>query len=163
MGRSRNVLLGGAALWISTALLGCEADLESSCVGGDGSCDQHEVSTATGTTSVGGGPVCYEGCDTDSASGLTGEYPCEVDAILDNCRRCHTDPTKNGAPFSLETYQDSQQTYFGVAIWARMQAVVSQDIMPAQDPKLTALEKFQLLDAWACQCAPPRDPAATCP
>jgi hypothetical protein len=160
MGRLPQILILAA---LALVPLGCEAALETTCVGGDGSCDQHALGSGSTTTSAGGGPVCYEGCDTESLSGNVGDYPCAVDAIVDNCRRCHTEPQEHGAPFSLETYEDSQQLYFGKARWARMEAVVSADIMPAEEPKLTALEKFRLLDDWACQCAPPREAGVSCP
>jgi hypothetical protein len=151
----------------------CTADLETECVGGDGTCEGFETtSSSSSTTGSGGGnaggggaaPVCYEGCDTEAVSGSTGEFPCEVEAIMDNCRRCHTDPPMNGAPFPLDTYEQSQELYAGKAVWGRLKAVLvdNPDFMPLSPPKLTALEKIEVLDNWACQCAPPRAAGETC-
>ncbi len=164
-------LLCGSLLAATLAIVtqpACEADLETECVGGDGTCDIHEEAPGSGGGGVGGaggvgGEVaCYDGCETDVVSGNTGEFPCEVEVIMDNCRRCHTDPLANGAPFPLDTYEDSQQLYLGTAIWARLEGVLVNDFMPLTPPKLDALEKRAVLDDWACQCAPPRPAGETC-
>lgn len=170
-------LFAGSALVAVVAVTtqpGCEASLDSECVGGDGTCDLHDATTSSSSTSAGsggggvgggegGGPTCYEGCDTESLSGNTGEFPCDVQVIMeDNCQRCHTDPPVNGAPFPLDSYEDSQQLYNGTAIWARMHFQVVNDLMPQAPPLLDTLEKRHLLDDWACQCAPPRDAGDTC-
>jgi hypothetical protein len=139
-------------------LSACEAKLDSpTCVGGDGTCDDHNLGAG-----VGGGPGCFDGCDIQSVSGRTGEYPCEVDVIMDNCRRCHTEPPLENAPFSLETYADSQELHFTHARWYRMKRVVETDVMPQDPPKLTDEEKAILIDGWICECAPPREPGVTC-
>lgn len=139
------------------ALLGCDADIETECVAGD--CSPYEpVKPPIPETE------CYEGCDIVNPSGQTGEYPCAVDAIIDNCRRCHV-PDKldeTFAPFSLDTYEDAQAIYFDKAIWARMEFMVINDFMPQLPPKLTDDEKQILLDDWACVCAPPRPEGQTC-
>lgn len=150
------------AFVVFASALACEADLETECVGGD--CEPYQPSLPEpGEGGGGGGRLCYEGCVTDAVSGNTGELPCEVEAVLDNCRRCHTTPLQNGAPFPLDTYEDTQQLYLGTAIWARLDAVVSIDFMPLQPPLLTDDEKAALLDDWACRCAPPREAGVTCP
>ena len=139
-------------------VLACQADVTTTCVGGDGSCDTHQL----------GGEIpagdCFEGCDTVNPSGRTGEFPCAVEVIMQNCRRCHTAdmPLEPEAPFDLDTYEQSQGVFAGTAIWARMKAVVEIDFMPRQAPKLTAEEKTQLIDEWVCECAPPRDEMETC-
>jgi hypothetical protein len=83
---------------------------------------------------------------------------------MTNCRRCHTSgtPLVPGAPFMLETYEQSQGLYLNVAIWARMKFVVERDFMPQEDPLLTPEEKNDLLDDWVCKCAPPRAESETC-
>lgn len=136
---------------LSLALVACDADLETACVGGD--CAPYEPTIPSPSE-------CYESCDVTQPSFAEGEIPCAVDPILDNCRRCHT-PGGEG-PFSLETYADVQADYFGKPVWARLDGVVRGDIMPAAEPKLTDGEKATLLDGWACQCAPPRAPGETC-
>jgi hypothetical protein len=143
------------AAFFVALLAGCNADLETACVGGD--CSPY-VPTKP--------PLgeCYDDCDLTQPSFTSGEYPCAVDAIIDNCRRCHLPdgiraPT---VPFSLDTYLDAQALYFDKVIWGRMEPMVSADFMPLEPPKLTADEKAILLDGWACQCAPPRPPGEVC-
>jgi hypothetical protein len=42
----------------------------------------------------------------------TGDFPCDVFAVVHSvCNKCHTNPTKNGAPFPLLTYADTQQPF----------------------------------------------------
>ena len=152
---SRPLIAGGLlAATFAVTQPACEASLEPECVGGDGTCDIHDLTPEADDS------LCYEGCDTTSVSGQTGEYPCEVDAVIDNCRPCHVEG--GVAPFSLDTYEDSQQLYVGTAVWARLKGVLDDDRMPLGGPPLGASDKTAVLDDWACKCAPPRDPAETC-
>ena len=153
---------------VTVGLVACEAEVETeACLGGDGTCDLDPSSFAASSSSVtvgagggGGGAVCLEGCDAMSVSGNSGEFPADVDAALDNCRRCHTTPLASGAPFPLDTYAESQELYFETAIWALMVNAVRDPplgigFMPLTDPDLTADEETALIDKWACLCAPP--------
>jgi len=159
-----------AAAFVTVTQPACQANLDTECVGGDGTCDVHDPTTASSGTGpgVGGGgggtggsaPACYEGCDTETASGNTGEYPCDVEAVIEICRGCHV-PGGQG-PFSLDTYEDSQQLFNGVAIWARLEGQLVDDFMPKGGPPLGTLDKRAILDDWACQCAPPRPAGETC-
>src|SRR5690606_32360133 len=108
--------------------------------------------------------ACYDGCDVTKASFTSGEYPCAVDAIVDNCRRCHKPDGERDpmVPFSLHTYLDTHQIYFDKVIWSRIEPMVSADFMPLEPPKLAADEKAVLLDGWACKCAPPRPAGEVC-
>lgn len=133
------------------ALIGCDADLSSDCIGGD--CSPYVPETPSP-------PECYEECDVTMPSFTSGEYPCAVDAIMDNCRRCHV--PGGIAPFSLDTYADAQVPFFGRTPWGRMDAAVRDDFMPLDPPKLTDDEKQILLDEWACRCAPPRPAGEVC-
>lgn len=154
----------------------CQADLESSCVGGvceplppaaGASSSATSASSSSGATGGSGGaggsaPLCFDGCDVTKASGKTGEYPCAVERImLDNCARCHATPTKSGAPFPLDTYGASQELYAETAIFARLKSTVESGFMPLSPPELTDDEVQTLVD-WACACAPPRAPGETC-
>jgi hypothetical protein len=148
--------VSGLAMLIA-AVAACEADLEQVCVGGDGTCDQHQLATSSGGE-------CFEGCDTMTPSNRTGEFPCEVEVIMDNCRRCHTEvgtPVVE-SPFPLDTYEQSQALYFDHAIWFYMPGTLESDFMPLDPPKLTDDEKKELAEDWACRCAPPREPGETC-
>lgn len=144
------------------SLVACDADLTTTCTGGDGTCDTH---------ALGGEPPpdpCFDDCDVRNPSGRTGEFPCAVEAIMNNCRRCHsaTPTLMEPAPFFLDTYEQSQEVYFGMAIWARMLSAIDDpdapDFMPLAPPKLTPEEKTQLLDEWVCVCAPPREEGEVC-
>lgn len=106
------------------------------------------------------------GCGAPSAKNPT--FPCEVEAVLKaKCQRCHDDPQKNGAPFPLLAWSDTQTDYFGKPVYERMFSVVSSDFMPFVSlplnppvEPLTAAEKETLLD-WLV-CATPED-SAVCP
>jgi hypothetical protein len=87
---------------------------------------------------------------------------CQAERVLrESCQRCHGDPTENGAPFSLVTYEDTQEPY-GVdkARWQRMYEVVESDFMPLRgnfDPPVEPLscEQKKTLLGWLAQCARP--------
>ena len=98
----------------------------------------------------------------DSGAPADSEW-CAVDLVLSHkCRRCHQDPPKNGAPFSLLTYADTQLVDGrGKPRFVRMADAVSSGYMPAQfvalDPPveaLTAEERATLL-GWCEAGAPP--------
>jgi hypothetical protein len=149
---------------LGVAAFSCEANVESRCVGGNGNCTETEFtdpSTSTTGTGGGGGGGCFSNCDPTVGLGLTGEFPCEIEVIMDNCRRCHTTPAASGAPFPLDTYAEAQVDYFDEFIWQRLGDAVATDFMPLQPPKLTDPEKGAL-DAWICECAPPREAGVTC-
>lgn len=91
---------------------------------------------------------------------------CDVAPILEaRCQRCHTDPPKNGAPFPLLSYDDTQDD----ERYEQVGNAVSRDFMPPLwlevDPPVEALscgEKETLL-AWIEQDAPaPPEDDPTC-
>ena len=66
--------------------------------------------------------------------GRTDPVPwCDVNTVLEcKCRRCHTDPVQNSAPFPLLTFEDTQVTPAATtrAVWQRMRGVIASDYMP---------------------------------
>ena len=101
---------------------------------------------------------CSDGEDPEGSGGNTasGEPTwCEVREVLKaKCWRCHVGEGFNGAPFPLETYEDTQVQDAPGPRWQRMQAMVADDKMPPSDvvlsppaPPVTASEK-ELLLAW---------------
>jgi hypothetical protein len=167
---SSSVLLGVGLVWFAA----CDAELESECVGGDGTCDHEQLSSATASSSSGvggsggsgGGTVCdIASCTTDQPSGLTGEFPCDIEPIIaNNCRRCHSaNPTlQKKGPFPLDSYAESQELYGAQTVWFLMRsAAVDSTFMPLDPPNLTPAE-VAALDAWTCQCAPPRPAGDDC-
>jgi uncharacterized membrane protein len=78
---------------------------------------------------------------------------CEVSEVLQaKCERCHVDEGKNGAPFPLVSYADTQVTVASRPRWQTMEAVISAETMPPTniplDPpveELTSAERAVLL------------------
>jgi hypothetical protein len=89
--------------------------------------------------------------------------PCEVDDVFAaKCRRCHTIPTRHGAPFVFLTWQDMQQERAGQKLPALIARAVRSNFMPyrmeANPPvlPLTDDEKQIILD-WVDAGAPRQD------
>ncbi|MBM4375222.1 MAG: cytochrome c [Deltaproteobacteria bacterium] len=172
-------VVGSLAVLALSLASSCKADLETTCVAG--TCEPLPPSAASSTSASsaigsgsGGGeggqggaggsvPACFDGCDVAKAGEMVGDYPCAVERIMvDNCARCHTTPAKEGAPFALDAFSDSQQLYVGKAVFALMKSVVESGFMPLKPPELTEDEVATLVD-WVCACAPPRPAGETCP
>lgn len=89
--------------------------------------------------------------------------PCDVDDVFaKKCRRCHTIPTRHGAPFVFLTWQDTQQTRADQPLTALIGRAVRSGFMPYRieaNPKvepLTEDEKKIILD-WIDAGAPRQD------
>jgi hypothetical protein len=89
--------------------------------------------------------------------------PCQVDdAFAAKCRRCHTVPTRHGAPFVFLTWQDMQQERAGQKLSALIGRAVRSNFMPyrieANPPvqPLTEEEKQAILE-WVDAGAPRED------
>jgi hypothetical protein len=107
-------------------------------------------------------------CRTDGSGGEGGQLAtpvrfCQAEIVLRTvCQRCHSRPPQHAAPFSLVTYEDTQEPFgtSGKLRWQRMQEVVESGFMPLRlrlDPPvepLTCEEKTTLL-GWLGQCAAP--------
>ena len=94
-----------------------------------------------------------------ASSGL----PCAVDdAFAAKCRRCHTIPTRHGAPFVFLTWQDTQQKRGDEPLSMLIGRAVRSGFMPYRieaNPKvepLTDEEKKTILD-WVDAGAPRQD------
>src|SRR5688572_15060842 len=91
------------------------------------SCEDHEPVIAGNT---GGMPQV----DGGEPLGRTDPVPwCDVNTVLEcKCRRCHTDPLQNSAPFPLLTFEDTQVTPAATTrtVWQRMRSVIATDYMP---------------------------------
>jgi hypothetical protein len=86
--------------------------------------------------------------------------PCAVDDVFARkCRRCHTIPTRHGAPFVFLTWQDTQQTRADQPLTALIGRAVRSGFMPYRieaNPKVEPLtddEKKIILD-WIDAGAP---------
>lgn len=89
--------------------------------------------------------------------------PCKVDdAFAAKCRRCHTVPTRHGAPFVFLTHDDLQQERAGQKLPALIGRAVRSNFMPYRIPTnppvqpLTDEEKQHILD-WVDAGAPRED------
>lgn len=88
------------------------------------------------------------------------ELPCDVDDVLARkCRRCHTTPARNGAPFPLYTWTELQMPRSSQPLYQHIARVVQSGYMPYRIPAnppvepLTDAEKKTLLD-WVSAGAP---------
>ena len=113
---------------------------------------------ASSATACSGGsssdPGPRDAAAVDAADAGPGEFPCDVSAVLDaKCRRCHSDPPENGAPFSF-TNADAFFPDTEILIRERMQVVIESDYMPYMeeefDPPVEALTpaEKQVLTDW---------------
>ena len=89
--------------------------------------------------------------------------PCAVDdAFASKCRRCHTIPTRHGAPFVFLTWADTRQDRLGQPLYMVIGRAVRSGFMPykveANPPvsPLTEEEKKTVLD-WVDAGAPQGD------
>jgi len=79
---------------------------------------------------------------------------CQALGVLEtSCQRCHGEPSQNGAPFPLITYEHTQILYGNaqVPLPTKMRSAVASDFMPLQIPidppvqPLTCEQKTTLL------------------
>ncbi len=100
---------------------------------------------------------------------LTGDFPCEVAAVVAICQNCHRNPPIRGAPFPFMTYEDTQIVYSGPELrWQRMAKAI-EPTAPLHMPPRTETDIPQLTDlqlntmrAWFGACAPPVPEGAGC-
>ena len=89
--------------------------------------------------------------------------PCKVDDVFaGKCRRCHTIPTRHGAPFVFLTWEDTRQDRAGQPLYAVIGRAVRTNFMPYRVPAnppvepLSDDEKKIILD-WIDAGAPRQD------
>lgn len=152
------VLASFAALLVLSA---CDADTEEGCL--TGPChvgDQPDAGTSSSSSSSstgggGAGGAAGLNCDETPAPD-TGDFPCEVHAVLvAHCHECHGDPLK-GAPFPLLTFEDTRPLYGKQTRWQAMKAAIESGFMPLGKEDLAGDERKTMED-WFAACAPPAD------
>lgn len=106
------------------------------------------------------------GKTTTPASGTP--LPCNVDAILEkNCRSCHSNPPKFGAPHPELTWEDMQapsKSDPNTPVYKQVAKRIHDDVKPmpqAPNPRLSALDT-SVLDDWIAQGAPARAANDSC-
>jgi hypothetical protein len=142
--------------------IGCFAFVAWSAAG-CGASDPPPVSVVDAGSDAGAGDA--DACAPPSV----GDLPCDVSAVLDICRNCHTMPPMSGAPFPFLTYEDTQEIYFGaMRRWQRMAQVIEPND-PLHMPPRTAINVPQLTDAqldtlraWFRACTPPEPEGMGC-
>ena len=89
--------------------------------------------------------------------------PCKVDDVFaSKCRRCHTVPTRHGAPLVFLTWDDTRQDRLGQPLYAVIGRAVRTNFMPQRieaNPPVQQLsddEKKIILD-WVDAGAPRQD------
>lgn len=139
------------------ALAACGSTPTENCLGGP-------CSSAGGAAGSGGesGVGAADACDKTPK---TGDYPCDVFKVVhDNCHVCHQDPPKNGAPFSLLQYADTQVPYSTKRqVFQQMYHQIQPDAAPRMplNGMLTVAEQKTLGD-WLAACAPPEPAGMGC-
>jgi hypothetical protein len=150
----RSTLLFVVTALVAALPFACTAQLEEGCIGGP--CEAGNTTSASTSSSSsssgagGGGVVC------DPAKPVTGQYPCDVFAVLmTRCFECHTNPTVMGAPFSLLTYEKTQELYSGKPIWQLMKGDIESGFMPFGKPDDLMGAELKTMEDWFAKCAPP--------
>ncbi len=93
-------------------------------------------------------------------SGL--QVPCDARRVLQNvCQQCHSNPTRNSAPFPLVTYDDTQVVASGEPLWHYMRIVVQSGVMPLPPVQISATDR-QTLSKWLNAGAPAATAGDTC-
>lgn len=112
------------------------------------------------SSSGGGASSRASSCD-GVVTPAVGDLPDDVNAVLvDKCQGCHTSPPKNHAPWSLQSFEDTQKVLglAGKRRWQRMAEVIE----PGGSPHMPFGDAPQLTDAqlttlrtWFAGCAMP--------
>jgi hypothetical protein len=98
-------------------------------------------------------------------SGTTGDLPCDVDRVLaQNCRNCHGESPKYGAPMPLVTHADltaPSKSAPGKKVYQHVGERIhyGDDPMPPPPNEPLSTEDRAVLDAWIAQGAPKGDEA----
>jgi uncharacterized membrane protein len=123
------------------------------------------VGTCTAIAAAGG---CTAAKDTEShpqpasSAVRTGAFPCDVNRVVaSTCRKCHTRPPENGAPFPLDTYEDTQADLDGQPIYTYMKVALETSRMPLAPVELDQGGRAVLL-AWLRAGAPPSTQSDAC-
>ncbi len=110
----------------------CNASVVEACL--DGPCPSENGGMggtgARGTSSTAKG--AGGGADACPPTPQTGDIPCDVFTVIHlNCNPCHQNPPKNGAPFPLLDYSDTQQLFEpGKLIFQQMYDQTRPDACP---------------------------------
>ncbi len=70
-------------------------------------------------------------------------FPAAVDEVLKHkCRRCHTTPRANSAPFPLLTWDDTRKLRYNRPIWMLIGSAVKSGFMPYRVPLTPPVERL---------------------
>jgi hypothetical protein len=129
-----------------------------------GSVEEASVDGSEDAGPLDGGAM--DGCMVVPTSNMhSGDLPCLIAAVLmAKCQPCHQKPPRNGAHFSLLSYEDLVQPFglTGLLRWQRMAQVIELDGSPHMPPNTPTLMAPQLMDQelmmlrdYFAMCAPP--------
>jgi hypothetical protein len=139
--------LAGVAAVVIAVLPACDAQVFESCTQGP----------------CGGGVTTMSATMTEDAANCpgtpqTGDFPCDIFAVVHtNCNPCHQMPPKNGAPFPLLVYADTQQRYSPTELVFQQMFISTGPNGAPRMPfgGMLAPADYDLLHGWLGQCAPP--------
>jgi len=96
-----------------------------------GACGGHEpeIERTGGPQPEFDGPACVaQSCEGAADGGVSW---CDALAVIQQkCQPCHSNPTKNDAPFSLVTFEDTQRCFNNRLVHDRMEVAVETGAMP---------------------------------
>ncbi len=88
--------------------------------------------------------------------------PCAPNAVLVQvCQQCHSSPMRNGAPFPLVTYSNTQLVIDGEPLYVHMGRALDSDKMPLPPVEISSDDKTVLLE-WLTSGAPARADGESC-
>ncbi len=144
----------------SSCLLLCAATVYVGCGAGSSSGSTSASNLDAGSDAAANAASC-------PAGPASGDFPCDVGAIIAaRCQPCHQNPTKNGAHFSLLSYEDTRQPFGpGTLRFQRMAQVIEPDFLPHMPPHgqpQPTLAELDTLRAWFRGCALPTSEGKGC-
>ena len=152
---------------LALALVGC--DSSSSGAGADtGSGGRDATTPPTPPGAAGGGldGTAPPTPPTPPPPPTGAALPCEVDEVLRTvCQRCHSDPTMNGAPMPLTSYDRTQSPAVSdpsLLVWQMMQRRVNDPLDPMPPDVPLADAQKAALNAWFAAGAPMRAAGTSC-
>jgi hypothetical protein len=134
------------------ALAACNAQITEMCVSGPCTLD---TGGGPGSTTGAGGAMDAANCPETPQ---TGDFPCDVFAVVHkSCNPCHQMPPKNGAPFPLLAYADTQTPYSATRlVFQQMFISVGPNGCPRMPfGGMLGSADYDTLYTWLGKCAPP--------
>jgi hypothetical protein len=124
---------------LGCVIVGCTSDPELGRVGGPIEDVRVELpeSAPPDSDPPDAGPDAEGGAEAEAG----GQVPfCEAFKVMKVCRRCHQTPSPVSAPFPLQRWEDTQDTYLDRLIWERMIGALESDFMPLRGSPIEIID-----------------------